>query len=157
MSEMRITYQIALGEGETIAYEVGEDTGIDRAGLDQVLDLIGGAAARRKAMFELPFHEARLFKNRQLLVSQRHERAKADAQADARVALRSQGRRSQVERMPQDINTVAQFDGRILEIEKTIKSDEMRIPYLKAIIAGETPPPLFPELEDEIVMSMAAE
>jgi len=148
MSELRITYQLQLSEGQTIAYEIGEDTEIDRVQLDMLLDKVGGAADRRKAIFDLPFHKARLFANRELLRSQQRERAKADATMQARVVQMTANRRSQVPPAQQDINTVAQFDNRILELQKTIQADELRIPYLEAIIEGRKPPELFPEIDD---------
>lgn len=153
---MRITYQIQIGEGQTVAFEIGEDTEVGLDGLKRVLALASDATAVERAKFELPFHKARLFANRELLKSQLRERAKADAQMQARVVQMTGTRRNQVPPAQQDVNTVAQFDNRILELQKTIRSDELRIPYLEAVIAGEKPPELFPEIEDE-PQAMAAE
>jgi uncharacterized coiled-coil protein SlyX len=48
---------------------------------------------------------------------------------------------------------VAQFDQRIMQLERQIVQDERMVEYLQAIIAGEDPPELFPATD----IRMAAE
>jgi hypothetical protein len=168
MSELRITYQIQLGEGQAIAYEIGEDASIPRKDLDELLDRIGSAADRRKAVFDLPFHQARLMSNLELLEKLRRELdndnkrlSNAEIQKQANVVIGSRNRNREVPASPADVNAVAQYaqavtnrENEILQVENTIKSDEIRIPYLQAIIAGDPPPDLFPEIKPHL---MAAE
>lgn len=144
---MRITYQITLAEGQVIAYEIGEDTEIDRKRLDEVLDLVGGAAERRKAIFDLPLHKTRLLKNREQLERERKGRANAEASMHARVVQMTGTRRNQVPPAPMDVNAVSQFDNRISALEATIREDELRIPYLEAVAEGREPPELRTELD----------
>lgn len=145
---MKITYQAQAGDGRMIAYEIAEDRTIDKRDLDDLFDRIGGAVERQQAKFELPLVEANLFANRELLRSQRRERANAEARAEAKIAHLNVARRKPVEIAQQDANSLSQFDQRIVDLERQIKNAERRIPYLKALIAGETPPSLFPEAYD---------
>lgn len=143
---MRVTYQIAIGDGRTVAYEAAVDSTIAREDLDELLDRCGDAAERRQAVFELPLVRASLWSNRQLLATERVSRARAQAESEGRVAQLSRGRRADVPLPPSDVNRIAQYDARLLQIEAQIKSAEARIPYLEAIIARREPPDLFPEL-----------
>ncbi len=145
MSELRITYQIQLMEGQTIAFEIGEDTDIGPAGLKDILALVSGAAAVERAKVDLPMHKARLFSNREQLHRERRRLADAEARMQANVVTMSRGRNNPVSATPQDVNTVAQFNQAITNLEATIRNDELRIPYLEAIIDGRDPPELFPE------------
>lgn len=145
ISGMKIAYQVPVGEGSVIAYEAAVDTTIDTADLNELLDRIGNAAERRRAIYELPMVKAGLYANRQLLTSQREERAKVFATAQAKLQAMQQGRRNVVPMAMPDVNAIAQFDNRILDLQRQIKAAELRIPYLEAVIAGEEPPELFPE------------
>ena len=154
MSELRITYQIQLGEGQAIAYEIGEDSAIARSDLDELLDRIGSAAERRKAVFDLPFHQARLMSNLELLEKQKRALAEAEARQQANVVVMSRNRNREAAPAPGDVNAVLQHQNAVMQTENTIRSDEIRIPYLQAVIAGEPPPDLFPEVKRHL---MAAE
>jgi len=154
MSELRITYQIQLGEGQAIAYEIGENTSIPRKDLDELLDRIGSAAERRKAVFDLPFHQARLLSNLELLEKQKRALALAEIQKQANIVTMSRNRNKEAPAAPADINAVMQHQNSVMQTEATIRSDEIRIPYLQALIAGEPPPDLFPEIRPHL---MAAE
>jgi hypothetical protein len=142
-----VTYQITIGEGRTIAYETAVDSTVDRPELDEILDLVGGAAERRQAIFELPLQKASLRANRELLDLQHKAKRRAEADVSAREAVRGRGGRS-VEPKPSDVNAIAQFDERIAKIQAQIKLAEQQIPYLEALIAREEPPELFPELRE---------
>ena len=154
MSELRITYQIQLGEGQAIAYEIGEDAAIPRSDLDELLDRIGSAAERRKAIFDLPFHQARLMSNLELLEKQKRALAEAEARQQANIVLMSRNRNREAPPAPADVNAVVQHQKAVMETEATIQSDRLRIPYLQAIIAGAPVPDLFPEIKPHL---MAAE
>lgn len=148
MSEMRVTYQIQIAEGQTLAYEIGADTNDGPEELRKVLDLVGDAAERRKAMHDLPFHKARLLSNRERIGNLRKDRAKAEANLNAHVSQISAGRRKEAVPLQTDVNAVAQWDKQIADAEALIKADELRIPYMEAIIAGREPPELFPETRE---------
>lgn len=154
MSELRITYQIQLGEGQAIAYEIGEDAAIPRSDLDELLDRIGSAAERRKAIFDLPLHQARLMSNLELLEKQKRALAEAEARQQANVVVMSRNRNREAQPAPADVNAVVQHQKAVMETEATIQSDRLRIPYLQAIIAGTALPDLFPEIKPHL---MAAE
>jgi Zn finger protein HypA/HybF involved in hydrogenase expression len=160
MAMMQITYQITIGEGQTIAFEIGEDTEVGTDGLNKTLDLVAQATARQKAKHDLPFQEKQLIQCRESLVATRKKRAQAAATLDAHVAQLSSTRRNNVQPLQSDVNAVSEFDKTITNLEAAIKANELLIPYLKAIIAGETPPSLFPENEPEefvVPVPMAAE
>lgn len=144
---MKVTYQIQIGDGRGIAFEAAVEVGYPREMLNELLDRIGGAAERRQALYELPMVKAGLHANKELLKSQREERAKTHALVMAKLQhIKERDPRGRDREMPApDANAVAQFDGRILDLQRQIKNAELRIPYLEAIIAGEDPPELFPE------------
>jgi hypothetical protein len=150
---MKVTYQVALGDGQAIAYEAGVDMTIHRKDLDELLDRIGGAAARRKAIFDLPLTQLSLNGARQMLAQQRKERAKAVATQEAHIQRMSANRRNPAQATQVDVMAVAQFDQRIMQLERQIVQDERMVEYLQAIIAGEDPPELFPATD----IRMAAE
>lgn len=141
---MRVTYQVQIGDGQAIAYEIGMDATSSRADLDELFDRVGGAAARRKAVFDLPLTRLSLHGARQMLESQRKERAKAVATQEMHVLRMSENRRSQAQATQVDVMAVAQFDQRIMQLERQIVQDERMVLYLEAIVAGEEPPELFP-------------
>jgi hypothetical protein len=145
---MAVTYQITIGDGRTMAFETAVDATVAREDLDGLLDTMGGAAERRQAIFELPLVKANLFANRELLADQEKGRANAIANLQAHVEIRSRGSRPQAQPVPSDVNAVAQFDDRIAKIKAQIKTAELRIPYLEALIDRRDPPDLFPELAD---------
>jgi hypothetical protein len=151
---MRVTYQVQIGDGQTIAYEVGVDATIAREDLDELFDRVGGAAARRKAVFDLPLTELSLAGAKAMLVQQRKAHAAAVATQEAHIQRMSENRRNQAQATQVDVMAVAQFDQRIMQLERQIVQDTRMVEYLKAIIAGETPPELFPAAND---MAMAAE
>ncbi len=153
---LKIAYQIQIGEGQALAYEAAIDSAATRPELDDLLDRLGSAAERRKAIHDLPFHRARLAQNLELLPKLRQDLAKAQARGAAVVAQKSANRRQEVPMLPQDQNAISQLEQRLLETEKTIQNDRLRIPHLQAIIAGREPPDMFPELLDEPSL-MAAE
>jgi hypothetical protein len=141
---MKVTYQIQLGDGQGIAYEIGVDSTIDRLALDELFDRIGGAAARRKAIFDLPLTQLSLNGAKQMLAQQHKERAKAVATQEMHVLRMSENRRNQAQATQVDVMAVAQFDQRIMQLERQIVQDERMVAYLQAIIAGKEPPELFP-------------
>jgi hypothetical protein len=141
---MRVTYQIQIGDGQAIAYEVGVDQTVDRKDLDELFDRIGGAAARRKAIFDLPLTELSLAGAKHMLASQIQERIKAVRKHDEHIEKLSANRRNPAQGAQVDVMTVAQFDQRIAQLERQIRQDARMVEYLKAIIAGEEPPELFP-------------
>lgn len=145
MSAVQITYQIQLAEGQTIAFEIGADTEDGAEKLRDTLDLVGKAAERRKAIHDLPFHQARLMTNRERITNLRRDRARADSNLNAHVVQLSKNRNKTVPPLQTDVNAVAQWDKQIADTEAAIKGDEIRIPYLQAIIDGREPPDLFPE------------
>ena len=148
MSEMRVTYQIQIAEGQTLAYEIGANTDDGPEELRKVLDLVGDAAERRKAMHDLPFHKARLLSNRERIGNLRKSRAQAESDANAHIAVLGQNRHKKVPMPQTDVNAIAQWDKQIADAEALIKADELRIPYMEAIIAGREPPELFPETRE---------
>ncbi len=160
MAMMQITYQITIGEGRTLAFEIGEDTDIGSEKLNQTLDLVSQATARQKAEYDLPFQEQQLIQCRETLVATRKKRAQAAATLEAHVTQMSLKRSSNVQPLQSDVNAVAEFDKTITNLEAAIKANELLIPRLKAIIAGETPPSLLTEAEPEefvVPVPMAAE
>jgi hypothetical protein len=146
---LKIAYQIQIGEGQAIAYEAAVDSTLGRRDLDELLDRIGGAAERRKAMYDLPFHKARLAQNLELLPRLQRELAEAQAKAAAAQVQKRGERVREVPMTPQDMTAIGQIANRISETEKTIANDYLRIPYLGALIEGRPPPDLFPELKPE--------
>jgi hypothetical protein len=58
-------------------------------------------------------------------------------------------RRGGAVEMPQDVNALAQFDQRIMEINGQIEGARAAIPYLEAVIAGEEPPELYPDAAND--------
>jgi|SRR6185436_1526707 len=160
MAMMQITYQITIGEGRTLAFEIGEDTEIGRDGLDATLDLVAKAVDRQKAVYDLPFQEKQLQQCREALIVARRRRADADAALNAHVTQLSATRRNNVQPLQSDVNAVAEFDKTILNLEAAIKANELLIPHLRAVIAGEDPPSLTPEVAEEefrVPVPMAAE
>lgn len=153
---LRVTYQMQIGDGRVIAYEAAVDSTIDRQDLDELLDRCGGAAERRQAVYELPMVRAGLYTNRELLAAQRKARATTHAQAMARHHSQQQGRRNVIPMAAPDANAIAQFDQRILDLQRQIRNAELRIPYLEAVIARQPPPELFPEAEPEPVEAAEA-
>lgn len=144
---LKIAYQMQVAEGRMIAYEAAVDSTTGKDDLNELLDRIGDAAERQKAKHDLPFHQARLAQNKEALPKLRKERAEAFALAAAEQQRRQGNRSKIVEIGPNHQQTLKQYDDRIIETEKTIRNDELRIPYLRAIIAGEELPDLFPELD----------
>lgn len=143
-----ITYQLQLDSTQTLAFEVAADVEISRSELDDILDRVGGAAERRQAMLELPICKMNLLTNLKMLANQREARAKAVAVSAARIERLTGSRRKPVPMALGDENAISEFDKRIMQIEGSIKTGEMRIPYLEAIIARQPPPELFPELDE---------
>ncbi len=160
MAEMRITVQRAITEGFSFAYEIGEGTDIGEAGLNQALDLVTKATTRQKAIFDLPLQEQQLFQCREALPILRKKRAEAVAMLEAHVTRMSANRRGETPPPQSDVNAVAAWDKEIIKVEDAIRGNELLIPHLKAIIAGETPPSLLTEAEPEefaVPVPMAAE
>jgi len=160
---LRIVYKIQIGEGQSIDYEAGVDSTMDASDLNELLDRIGGAAERRKAIHDLPFHKARLAQNLDMLPRVQRELAEAQAKSAAvraqATAKQTQVRGERVREVPmspqavtaieQSLTAISQIAERIEGIEKTIANDQLRIPYLEALIDGRPPPDLFPELKAE--------
>jgi Zn finger protein HypA/HybF involved in hydrogenase expression len=160
MAMMQITYQITIGEGRTLAFEIGEDTDIGPEALNKTLDLVAQATARQKAEYDLPFQEQQLIQCRETLEATRKRRAQAAATLDAHVAQLSATRRSNVQPLQSDVNAVAEFDKTITNLEAAIKANELLIPRLKAIIAGQPLPSLLDEAAPEefaVPVPMAAD
>lgn len=141
---MRVTYQVQIGDGQAIAYEVGVDATTSREDLDELFDRVGGAAARRKAVFDLPLTQLSLNGAKQMLEQQRKERAKAIATQELHVIKMSENRRNSAQATQVDVMAVAQFDQRIMQLERQIVQDERMVEYLQAIVDRRTPPELFP-------------
>lgn len=151
---MRVTYQFPVGDnGQVIAYEVGMDATCSREDLDELLDRCGGAAARRKAIFDLPLTELSLAGAKQMLASQLVERDRAVQAQERHVATMNQNRRKEGQPLQSDVMAVAQFDNRIAQLKRQIVQDARMIEWLKAVIAGDKPPELFPAND----VAMAAE
>ncbi len=154
---MRVTIQGPISpDGQTLAFElpVDEAMAINQAALDERLDVLTSATRRQRAIEELPLTLASLATNRQLYREEEKRRAAHIAGMNARVAQRSQGRRVEALPNPADANSLAQFDQRLAQIDGQIKLAQNRIPYLRALIAREEPPELYPE---EDAATLAAE
>lgn len=156
---MKIAYHFQIAEGQMIAYEVAEDRTASLDDLNELLDRLGGAAARQKAIHDLPFARLRLKQNREKL--EKAERALHDAIAkqEAHVQQLVQTRRNAnaAQPLPTDINAVTQAQSALQGIIDTIRFDELEIPRLEAIIAGRPSPE---EPADEVApagLSFAAE
>ena len=152
-----ITYQFTLDGAQTLAFEIAAASTMPRADLDEILDRIGGAAERRQAILEMPICKMNLLTNLRMLENQREGRAKAVAEAKARAEVRSINRRNPVQMAQGDENAIAEFDKRIMQIEGSIKTGRMRIPYLEALIERRPPPDLFPDVPPDYETAMAAE
>lgn len=150
---LKIAYQFQIGEGRMLAYEAAADSTVHTDDLNKLLDTMRDAGERQKAFHDLPFHQARLAQNRELLPKRKRELQEVVSQAHARVAARSSTRRGDVPVRPEDNNAIMQHETRVAELEATIRSDELRVPYLQAIIAGREPPDLFPELGEDARMA----
>lgn len=156
---MKIAYHFQIGEGQQIAYEVAEDRTASLDDLNELLDRLGGAAARQKAIHDLPFARLRLRQNREKLGKAERALHDAIAKQEAHVQQLVQSRRNAnaAQPLPTDINAVTQAQTTLQGIIDTIRFDELEIPRLEAIIAGREPPQ---EPLDQIVptvFSVAAE
>ena len=156
---MKIAYHFQIAEGQMIAYEVAEDRTASLQDLNELLDRLGGAAARQKAVHDLPFARLRLRQNREKL--EKAERALHDAIAkqEAHVQQLVQSRRNPnaAQPLPTDINAVTQAQTTLQGIIDTIRFDELEIPRLEAIIAGMPPPEESVEDAAPAGLSFAAE
>ena len=151
-----ITYQAALIDGKTLAFETAVDQTMDREELDDYLDTFIGAAKRQQAIEELPLVKQNLATNLAMLRNDEKERAKAIARIEARSTIVSGTRRNPRPPSEGDQNNLAQFEQRIARTKAAINAARARIPYLEAIIARQTPPEPFPQPERDEEEAAAA-
>jgi hypothetical protein len=151
-----IRYEIPIDStGQKITYDIGMDATCDRRDLDELFDRIGAAAARRKAIFDLPIQELSLAGAKAMLPIQIKEREKAVATQELHVLRMSEHRRGKVEPLQSDVNAVVNFDGNIMQLRRRILQEEKQVAYLKAIIAGADPNTL--SAVDDDTFGLAAE
>ncbi len=132
-------------DGKGMEWTVAVDRTESTEDLNEMLDRITAAHRRQAAIEELPIVKESLYKNRRLLTEAQRERARAEAQAAARIPP---NRRNPQPASPQDESRVLQYDQRILQIQEQILLADARIPYLEAIVAGKEPPEALPELRE---------
>jgi hypothetical protein len=148
---LKIAYQIQIGDGGTplIAYEAAVDSTIDTHDLNELLDRISSAAARQKAIHDLPLSKLRLVQN----LDKREKISRDLALASKTAAEEAQKRRGErVREVPMAqaaLTQITQLSNALAETEAIINHDRLRIPYLEAVIDGRPPPDLFPELKAE--------
>lgn len=150
---LKIAYHIQIGEGQQIAYEAAVDSTVDQQDLNELLDRLGTAAERRKAIHDLPYAKLRLRQNREKLAKAEKALHEAISKQEAHVQQLVQTRRNAnaAQPLPTDINAVTQAQSTLQGIIDTIRFDELEIPRLEAIIAGRPPPE---EPPDQIVPSV---
>jgi hypothetical protein len=143
---MQIEFQGPIGpDGLGVGFRIAVDATIGLEDLNIQLDIVAKATRRQRAMEQLPLEKQRLSANLKLLKTAEIDRARHKAQMSGRVIQRRGG---SVE-MPQDVNALAQFDQRIMEINGQIEGARAAIPYLEAVIAGEEPPELYPDAAND--------
>jgi hypothetical protein len=143
---MQIEFQGPIGpDGLGVGFRIAVDATISLEDLNIQLDIVAKATRRQRAMEQLPLEKQRLSANLKLLKTAEIDRARHKAQMSGRVIQRRGG---SVE-MPQDVNALAQFDQRIMEINGQIEGARAAIPYLEAVIAGEEPPELYPDAAND--------
>ncbi len=143
---MQIEFQGPIGpDGLGVGFRIAADATISLDELNERLDTVAGALRRQRAMEQLPLEKQRLSANLKLLRTAEIDRARHKAQMSGRTIQRRGG---SVE-MPQDVNSLAQFDQRIMEINGQIEGARAAIPYLEAVIAGREPPELYPVANDQ--------
>ena len=138
---LKVAFQIQLADGVVLAYEAAADQTLAREDLDELLDRLGGAAERQRAIRELPLSKQRLSKNLKLLPKRQADVAKAKADAAAHITIMSANRRVKREDMPlTDVQAVKGAVDALNILEQTIELDRLAIAYYEAIIAGREPP-----------------
>jgi hypothetical protein len=143
---MQIEFQGPIGpDGLGVGFRIAVDATISLEDLNIQLDIVAKATRRQRAMEQLPLEKQRLSANLKLLKTAEIDRARHKAQMSGRVIQRRGG---SVE-MPQDVNALAQFDQRIMEINGQIEGARAAIPYLESVIAGEEPPELYPDAAND--------
>ncbi len=143
---MQIEFQGPIGpDGLGVGFRIAADATISLDELNERLDTVAGALRRQRAMEQLPLEKQRLSANLKLLKTAEIDRARHKAQMSGRVIQRRGG----AVEMPQDVNALAQFDQRIMEINGQIEGARAAIPYLEAVIAGREPPELYPVANDQ--------
>ncbi len=150
---MKIAYHFQIAEGQMIAYEVAEDRTASLADLNELMDRLSGAAARQKAIHDLPFARLRLKQNREKLAKAERAVHEAITKQEAHIQQMAAARRNPDRAQPLgvDVNAVSQAQNALQGIVDTIRFDELEIPRLEAIIAGRPPPE---EPPDQIVPSV---
>jgi hypothetical protein len=150
---MQIEFQGPIGpDGLGVGFRIAVDATISLEDLNIQLDIVAKATRRQRAMEQLPLEKQRLSANLKLLKTAEQDRARHKAQMSGRVIQRRGG----AVEMPQDVNALAQFDQRVMEINGQIEGARAAIPYLAAVIAGEEPPELYPEVSDDIADRLEA-
>ena len=151
---MQIEFQGPIGpDGLGVGFRIAVDQTISSADLDELLDRVGGARRRQKAIEELPIEKMSLVANLQLLKTAELDRARHKAQMTGRAERLGTRRRGEVEPSPQDVNALSGHDQRIMQIQGQIEGARARIPYLEAIIEGREPPELYPEAANDAAMA----
>lgn len=143
-----------------LAYEAAADQTLSREDLDEMLDRLGGAAERQRAIRDLPMARNRLAKNLASLPATRARLAQAQAQAEAHIAQASANRRNAVPPFATDVNAVKGAADMVMVLEQTIETDRLAIAYYEAVIARRDPPDPArdaPEPEPDILFQAAAE
>jgi len=143
---MQIEFQGPIGpDGLGVGFRIAADATISLEDLNIQLDVVAKATRRQRAMEQLPLEKQRLSANLKLLKTAEIDRARHKAQMSGRVIQRRGG----AVEMPQDVNALAQFDQRVMEINGQIEGARAAIPYLEAVIAGKEPPELYPDAAND--------
>jgi len=139
---MKIAYHFQIAEGQMIAYEVAEDRTASLEDLNELLDRLSGAAARQKAIHDLPLARLRLKQNREKLAKAERAVHEAITKQEAHIQQMAAARRNPDRAQPLgvDVNAVSQAQNALQGIIDTIRFDELEIPRLEAIIACREPP-----------------
>lgn len=142
---MQIEFQGPIGpDGLGVGFRIAVDATISLEDLNIQLDIVAKATRRQRAMEQLPLEKQRLSANLKLLKTAEIDRARHKAQ----MQVRKERRGKEIE-MPQEINSLEQFDRRVMEINGQIEGARAAIPYLEAVIAGEEPPELYPDAAND--------
>jgi len=138
---LKVAFHIQLTDGAVLDYEAAVDQTLCREDLDELLDRLGGAAERQRAIRELPLCRNRLAKNLRLLPNRRADVAKAKADATAHITIMNANRRNQRDEMPMtDVQAVKGAVDALNITEQTIELDKLMIAYYEAIIDRRDPP-----------------